>query len=74
MTRAESLKSAKAALDAAIKALENQSGSGAVSISVNGDTQNFETRQQCLDFVNAMEKRVALLRRKRPLFRSVELT
>ena len=72
-TRAEQLESAQKALDAAVTALETEAGSGIVSITVGGETQSFSSREETLAFINLMEKRVAFLRKRPPLFRTVGL-
>ena len=65
MTKDEMIISARKSLDAAIKALENQAGSGVLSISVNGETQTFENRASCDAFIRLMERRIARLRGRR---------
>ena len=72
-TKAEQLKSAQTMLAAAEKALETEAGSGALSISVNDETQTFESREDALAFVNQLEKRIAFLRKRPPLFRPVRI-
>ena len=73
MTKAEQLKEAQTALDAAIKALTILAGGTAVSITNGGETQTFETREDCIDFIGRMERRIYYLKQKRPSFRTTQL-